>query len=87
MKAKLVTCTLVLLSVLFLILSILILCVSFLVKGGQEDIKDYKAKRLGLVCVNGYVFKETPKISLTRVGESTLEPLNIECSNGKVIVD
>lgn len=87
MKTKVVTCTLFLLSVLFLILSILILSVSFLVKGSKEDIKDYKAKRLGLVCVNGYVFKETPKMSLTRVGESTLEPLNIECINGKVMVD
>lgn len=46
-----------------------------------------EAKRLGLICINGYVFRETFKSSLLGAGTTTLEPLNIECSNGKVEID
>lgn len=46
-----------------------------------------EAKKLGLICINGYVFKETYKSRILGTGTTTLEPLNIECSNGKVIVD
>lgn len=69
-----------------LILSLSAIYALFLI-GCKEETGDYKAKRLGLICINGYVFKETYKSSLMGAGTTTLEPLNIECSNGKVIVD
>lgn len=42
-----------------------------------------EAKRLGLICINGYVFKEIYHKRLLGVGTTTLEPLNIECSKAK----
>ena len=74
MKAKLLALSLSALYALFLI-------------GCKEETGDYKAKRLGLICINGYVFKETYKSKVLGAGTTTLEPLNIECSNGKVEVD
>ena len=72
MKAKLLALSLSAIYALFLI--------------GCERQTD-EAKRLGLKCINGYVFKKTYKSSLMGAGTTTLEPLNIECSNGKVEVD
>lgn len=46
-----------------------------------------EAKRLGLICINGYVFREIYNKRLLGIGTTTLEPLNITCENGKVIVD
>ena len=46
-----------------------------------------EAKRLGLICINGHVFREQVEGKFLRGFKITLEPLNIECSNGKVIVD
>lgn len=74
MKAKLLALSLSAIYALFLI-------------GCEKETSDEKARRLGLICINGYVFKETYKSSLMGAGTTTLEPLNIECSNGKVIVD
>lgn len=66
----------------FLAFSLAAIYALFLVGCKEEITSDYKAKRLGLICINGYVFKESYK------GRTTiLEPLHIECSNGKVIVD
>lgn len=59
----------------------------FLIGCEKEMSDDEKARRLGLICINGYVFKETYKSSLMGSGTTTLEPLNIACENGKVIVD
>lgn len=39
-----------------------------------------EAERLGLICINGYVFQKEYR-------GTTLEPLNIACENAKVIVD
>ena len=46
-----------------------------------------EAKRLGLICINGYVFREQVEGKFLRGFKITLEPLNIACENGKVIVD
>ncbi len=45
------------------------------------------AKKLGLICINGFVFREQVESKFLRGYKITLEPFNIECSNGKVIVD
>lgn len=74
MKAKLLALSLSAIYALFLI-------------GCKEETGDYKAKKLGLICINGYVFREAYKSRLMGAGTTTLEPLNIECSNGKVEVD
>lgn len=74
MKAKLLALSLSAIYALFLI-------------GCKEETDDYKAKRLGLICINGYVFKETYKSKVLGAGTTTLEPLNIACENGKVEVD
>lgn len=72
MKAKLLALSLSAIYALFLI-------------GCEEETGE--AKRLGLICINGYVFRETYKSKILGAGTTTLEPLNIECSNGKVEVD
>lgn len=72
MKAKLLALSLSAIYALFLI--------------GCERQTD-EAKKLGLICINGYVFREAYKSKILGAGTTTLEPLNIECSNGKVIVD
>lgn len=69
-----------------LVLSLSAIYALFLI-GCKEETGDYKAKRLNLICINGYVFRETYKGRILGTGTTTLEPLNIECSNGKVIVD
>lgn len=74
MKAKLLALSLSAIYALFLI-------------GCKEETGDYKAKKLGLICINGYVFKETYKSRILGAGTTTLEPLNIACENGKVEVD
>lgn len=74
MKAKLLALSLFAIYALFLI-------------GCKEETGDYKAKSLGLICINGYVFREAYKSKILGAGTTTLEPLNIECSNGKVEVD
>ena len=69
-----------------LILSLSAIYALFLI-GCKEETGDYKAKKLGLICINGYVFKETYKSKILGAGTTTLEPLNIACENGKVEVD
>lgn len=53
----------------------------------KEMSGDERARDLGLICINGYVFRETYESRLIGVGDIILEPLNIECSSGKVEVD
>lgn len=48
---------------------------------------DERARDLGLICINGYVFREQLESKFLRGLKITLEPLNIECSSGKVEVD
>ncbi|WP_289749017.1 hypothetical protein [Helicobacter bilis] len=43
-----------------------------------------EAKRLGLICINGHVFREIYEKRIIGIGTTTLEPLNITCENGKV---
>ena len=69
-----------------LILSLSAIYALFLI-GCKEETGDYKAKKLGLICINGYVFKETYKGRILGTGTTTLEPLNIACENGKVEVN
>ncbi|WP_317397851.1 hypothetical protein [Helicobacter bilis] len=74
MKAKLLALSLSAIYALFLI-------------GCKEETGDDKAERLGLICINGHVFRETYKSRILGTGTTTLEPLNIACENGKVEVD
>lgn len=74
MKAKLLALSLFAIYALFLI-------------GCKEETGDDKAERLGLICINGHVFRETYKGRILGTGTTTLEPLNIACENGKVEVD
>lgn len=70
-----------------LVLSLSAIYALFLIGCCEKETGDDKAKRLGLICINGFVFRETYKSRLFRTATIILEPLNIECSNGKVIVD
>lgn len=72
MKAKLLALSLSAIYALFLI--------------GCERQTD-EAKRLGLICINGFVFRETYKSRILGTGTTTLELLNITCENGKVEVN
>ena len=63
------------------------LFIAFLFIGCCDDTKSEKAKLLRLYCINGYVFKGHKETKILDMDDITLEPLNIECSNGKVIVD
>lgn len=72
MKAKLLALSLSAIYALFLI--------------GCERQTD-EAKKLGLICINGYVFRETYKSRILGAGTTTIEPLNIACENGKVEVN
>lgn len=72
MKAKLLALSLTAIYALFLI--------------GCERQTD-GAERLGLICINGHVFRERVESKLIGGFKRTLEPLNIACENGKVIVD
>lgn len=54
--------------------------VLFLIGCEKEMSDDEKARKLGLICINGYVFQKEYR-------GTTLEPLNIACENAKVIVD
>lgn len=74
MKAKLLALSLSAIYALFLI-------------GCKEETGDYKARKLGLICINGHVFREAYKSRVLGAGTTTLEPLNIACENGKVEVD
>lgn len=67
-----------------LALSLTTICVLFLI--GCERETD-EAERLGLICVNGHVFRERVEHKLIGGFKRTLEPLNITCENGKVIVN
>lgn len=72
MKAKLLALSLTAIYALFLI--------------GCEKQTD-GADRLGLICINGHVFRERVEHKFIGGFKRTLEPLNITCENGKVIVD
>ena len=72
MKAKLLALSLISIYALFLI--------------GCERETD-GAERLGLICVNGHVFRERVEHKFIGGFKRTLEPLNITCENGKVIVN
>ena len=68
-----------------LILSLSAIYALFLIGCCKEETDE--AKKLGLICINGYVFRETYKGRILGAGTTTLEPLNIACENGKVEVD
>ena len=72
MKAKLLILSLTAIYSLFLI--------------GCEEKTD-GADRLGLICINGHVYRERLEHKFIGGFKRTLEPLNITCENGKVIVD
>ena len=67
-----------------LILSLTAIYALFLT--GCEEKTD-EEDRLGLICINGHVFRERVEHKLIGGFKRTLEPLNITCENGKVIVD
>ena len=66
-----------------LILSLSAIYALFLI-GCKEETGDYKAKKLGLICINGYVFRERVESKFIGGFKRTLEPLSIACENGKL---
>lgn len=45
-----------------------------------------KAKAKGLECINGWVFQSHTEYPLFGGWKTTYIPLNVECPNGKVVV-
>lgn len=70
-----------------LVLSLSAIYALFLIGCCEKETGDDKAKRLGLICINGFVFREQVEGKFLRGFKITLEPLNIACENGKVEVD
>ena len=67
-----------------LILSLISIYALFLT--GCEEKTD-GADRLGLICINGHVYRERLEHKFIGGFKRTLEPLNITCENGKVLVN
>ena len=71
-----------------LILSLSAIYALFLIGCEKKEISgDERARDLGLICINGYVFREQLESRFLRGLKITLEPLNIACENAKVILD
>ena len=53
----------------------------------KEDIPEDRARRMGLECINGWVFHKHIEYPMFGSLETTYEPLNVECPSGKVEVN
>ena len=60
---------------------------AFTLNACKDDSPEDKAKRQGLVCINGWVFQSHTEYPLFSSWKTELTPLNIECPNGKVVVE
>lgn len=60
---------------------------AFTLSACKEDSPENKAKRQGLVCINGWVFQSHTEYPLLSTPKTEITPLNIECQNGKVVVE
>lgn len=60
---------------------------AFTLSACKEDSPEDKAKRQGLVCINGWVFQSHTEYPLLGTPKTEITPLNIECPNGKVVVE
>lgn len=49
-----------------------------------KDSPEDRARRMGLECINGWVFQTHTEYPLLRNPKTTLTPLNVECPSGKV---
>ncbi len=52
----------------------------------KEDSPEDKASRMGLECINGWVFHKHTEYPMFGIWRTTLTPLNVECPSGKVEV-
>ena len=52
-----------------------------------KDSPEDRARRMGLECINGWVFQTDTDHHLFSGWETTITPLNIECPSGKVEVN
>ena len=52
-----------------------------------KDSTEDRASRMGLECINGWVFHKHTEYPLLRSWKTTYEPLNVECPSGKVEIN
>ena len=60
---------------------------AFTLSACKEDSPEDKARRQGLICINGWVFQSHTEYPLFSSWKTELTPLHIECPNGKVVVE
>lgn len=52
-----------------------------------KDSPEDRARRMGLECINGWVFQTHTEYPMFGTWRTTLTPLNVECPSGKVEVN
>lgn len=60
---------------------------AFALSACKEDNPEDRARRMGLECINGWVFQTHTKYTMFGSWKTTLTPLNVECPSGKVEVN
>lgn len=65
-----------------LVFTLLAFALSACKEGSPED----KARRIGLKCINGWVFQTRTEYPIFGGWRTILTPLNVECPSGKVEV-
>ena len=53
----------------------------------KEDSPENRARRMGLECINGWVFQTDTEYPMFGSLKTTITPLNVECPSGKVEVN
>ena len=53
----------------------------------KEDSPEDRARRMGLECINGWVFHKHIEYPMFGNRKTTLTPLNVECPSNKVEVN
>lgn len=51
-----------------------------------KDNPEDRASRMGLECINGWVFQTHTEYPMLGTWKTTITPLNVECPSGKVEV-
>ena len=60
---------------------------AFALSACKEDRTEDRARRMGLECINGWVFQTHTEYPMFGSLETTLTPLNVECPSGKVEIN
>lgn len=59
---------------------------AFALSACKEDSPEDKARRMGLKCINGWVFQTHTEYPIFGSWRTILTPLNVECPSGKAEV-